>query len=100
MKSTLTLWLINRLERLNEDKKISKSGHEWLSSEIRCLQNQKTAQGQEYNPFFFLWNLEHLIDDQVHLTTYDLKSLIGITSRLILQTYDYMDEALWNNKKN
>lgn len=100
MKSNLTLWIINRLERLNEDKKISKSGHEWLSTEIRCLSNEKTSQGQSYNPFFFLWNLENLIEDKIHLTTYDLKSLVAIESRLILQLYDYDGKELWNKKTN
>lgn len=98
MKSNLTIWLINHLTRLNQDKKVSKSGHEWLTSEIRCLTNEKTSSNQSYNPFFMLWNWENLTEDKVHLTTYDLKQIINILSRLVMNLCDYESALLWNKK--
>lgn len=98
MKSNLTIWLINHLTRLNQDKKVSKSGHEWLTSEIWCLEHEKTHAGQSYNPFFMLWNWQHLVDDKVHLTTYDLKMIIDILSGLVMTLCDYESPLLWNKK--
>ena len=98
MKSNLTIWLINNLNNVNEDSKVSKSGHEWLTHEINCLEAEKTKSGQSYNPFFMLWNLQHLVDDKVHLTTYDLKVIIHILSRLVMNLCDKESALLWNKK--
>ena len=99
MKTNLCIWLINKLQSADQDKKISKSGHEWLKTEIHSLETEKTPRNQEYNPFFFMWNLQHLIDDKVHLTTYDLKILIDILSTLIINICGYLDGDL-GSKKN
>ena len=99
MKSNLCTWIINKLQYLNQDKKISKSGHDWLTHEINALENEKTTLGQEYNPFFFMWNLQNLVEDKVHLTTYDLKKLVYILSTLIINICGYLDGELGTKKK-